>query len=42
MDEKNEEVAKIDFPEPAVPMGRGVVWCGNGCQRFFLSDIDIS
>jgi hypothetical protein len=39
MDEKSEEAVKIDFPEPAVPMGgvtgRGVVWCGDGRRRFF-------
>jgi hypothetical protein len=35
MDEKSERGRngqKIDFPKPAIPMGKGVVWWGNGCQ----------
>ena len=40
MDEKDEKEAKIDFPKPAGPMGRGVVWCGGGLRwllnRIFL------
>ena len=32
MDEKTRKMPKIDFPKPANPMGRGVVWCGGGLR----------
>jgi hypothetical protein len=33
MDEKNEKAVKNIFSKPAGPMGRGVVWCGDGLRR---------
>jgi hypothetical protein len=35
MDEKNEKMVQntVDFPKPAGPMGRSVVWCGGGFRR---------
>jgi hypothetical protein len=47
MGETNGKVVKNGFPKPkpAVSMRRGVVWCGNGCQRFliafFLGHVDV-
>jgi hypothetical protein len=40
----NGEAVKTDFPEPAVPTalyglwGGGVVWRGNGFQRFLIAN----
>jgi hypothetical protein len=40
MDELNGKAVKNRFSKPAGPMGRGVVWCGDGLRlwQLFKSD----
>ena len=44
MDEKDEKAVKNRFSKPAGPMGRGVVWCGDGLRRLlnriFLGQVE--